>query len=202
MHPLAEGYASADKRERMRNVSRQARDDAYLRMSDPVNKQPITLADKEYFISAIAADTVALSVGLRPHKVMQETAISAVNAIGAKTIIPGAPASYGDECLEVERKGRKVQTLLLRDIFGNPFRPVTFAPAILTWHDGTVVRLAQAIYEERQLPAGTFDPARMNILADALLDPGCDNEEIIQHCRGDMPHVRGCWLIDLLLGKS
>lgn len=91
---------------------------------------------------------------------------------------------------------------LVREIFGNPFRPVTIAPPILTWHDGTIHRIAQAIYDERQMPAGTFDPGRMNILADALLDAGCDNEDIIQHCRRDQPHVRGCWLLDLLLGKE
>jgi hypothetical protein len=90
---------------------------------------------------------------------------------------------------------------ILRDIFGNPFRPITITPAILTWHDGTIPRLAQAIYEERQMLAGTFDPARMNILADALLDAGCDNEDIIQHCRSDKPHVRGCWAVDLILEK-
>jgi hypothetical protein len=82
----------------------------------------------------------------------------------------------------------------MRDIFGNPFRPTTISPAILAWHDRIIPRLAQAIYEERQMPSGTFDPARMNILADALLDAGCDNEDIIQHCRSDKPHVRGCYV--------
>ena len=95
----------------------------------------------------------------------------------------------------------RVESYLFRDIFGNPFRPITITPAILTWHDGTIPRLAQAIYEERQMLAGTFDPARMNILADALLDAGCDNEDIIQHCRSDKPHVRGCWAVDLILKK-
>ena len=97
---------------------------------------------------------------------------------------------------------RTDQAFLLRDTFGNPFRPANIAPAILSWHDSTIPHLAQSIYEESQMPAGTFDPARMNILADALLDAGCDNEDIIQHCRSDKPHVRGCWVVDLLLGKS
>ena len=56
--------------------------------------------------------------------------------------------------------------------------------------------------EERQMPSGTFDPARMNILADALLDAGCDNEDIIQHCRSTKDHVRGCWVVDLILRKE
>jgi hypothetical protein len=66
---------------------------------------------------------------------------------------------------------------------------------VLTWNDGTVRRLAEAIYEERAF-------GRLPILADALLDAGCDNEELIAHCRSEGPHVRGCWAVDLILGKS
>ena len=54
----------------------------------------------------------------------------------------------------------------------------------------------------RKVPAGTFDRARMNILADALLDAGCDNENMIAHCRSSVSHVRGCWVVDLILGKA
>ena len=56
--------------------------------------------------------------------------------------------------------------------------------------------------EKRQMPSGTFDPTRMNILADVLLDAGFHNEKIIQHCPNDKLHVRGCWVVDLMLGKS
>lgn len=84
---------------------------------------------------------------------------------------------------------------VVQEIFGNPFRPVTINPAWLTWNDGTVVRIAQSIYDEK-----AFD--RMPILADALTDAGCDNADILNHCRSDSPHVRGCWVVDLLLGKE
>jgi hypothetical protein len=84
------------------------------------------------------------------------------------------------------------QADLLREIFGNPFRPVAFDPR---WRTADVVALAQAIYDDR-----AFD--RMPILADALLDAGCDDEQVIGHCRGDGPHVRGCWVVDLVLGKA
>ena len=84
------------------------------------------------------------------------------------------------------------QCSLFRDIFGNPFRPITIDPR---WLTSNVVDLATAIYDER-----AFE--RMPILADALMDAGCDDEEIIAHCRGPGPHVRGCWLVDLLLGKQ
>ena len=91
----------------------------------------------------------------------------------------------------------------VRDIFVNPSRPAhCLTPTVLAWNDRTLPRLAQAIYEERQLPEGTLDTARLAILADALLDAGCDNEDLIQHCRSPWPHVRGCWAVDLILGKT
>jgi hypothetical protein len=78
-------------------------------------------------------------------------------------------------------------------ILGNPFRPVTFDPA---WRTSDVVLLAQGIYEER-----AFE--RMPILADALQDAGCDNADILAHCRdASTPHARGCWVVDLVLGKQ
>jgi hypothetical protein len=83
-----------------------------------------------------------------------------------------------------------------RDIFGNPFRPSPpLPPAVLRWQDSTVRRIAEGIYEEH-----AFD--RLPILADALLDAGCDDEELIAHCRSAGPHARGCWAVDLILGKS
>lgn len=87
--------------------------------------------------------------------------------------------------------------LLLRDIFGSlPFRPPPrLSRAVLAWNDGTVRKIAEGIYAER-----AFD--RLPILADALLDAGCDNEELIAHCRSAGPHVRGCWVLDTILGKT
>jgi len=86
----------------------------------------------------------------------------------------------------------KDHCLLFHDIFGNPFRPITIDPR---WLTSAVVDLATDIYQAR-----AFD--RMLILADALTDAGCDNQEIIVHCRTDELHVRGCWVVDLLLGKE
>jgi hypothetical protein len=97
-----------------------------------------------------------------------------------------------------------VQARLLRDLFGPlPFRTVAIPPAILAWNDRLVVRLARAAYDERQLPSGKLDNGRLAVLADALEEAGCANEEILTHCRQqDAIHVRGCWLLDLLLGKK
>lgn len=81
---------------------------------------------------------------------------------------------------------------LLRDLFGNSFRPIKLDPH---WLTSSVLDLAQGIYEDR-----AFE--RIPILADALMDAGCADELIINHCRGPGPHVRGCWVVDLLLGKE
>jgi len=81
---------------------------------------------------------------------------------------------------------------ILRCIFGNPFRPVAFDTR---WRTKTVVALANDIYEGR-----AFD--RLPILADALEATGCDNPDVLNHCRGPGPHARGCWVVDLVLGKE
>jgi hypothetical protein len=87
---------------------------------------------------------------------------------------------------------RAIICSLIRDIFGNPFQPVAFSPA---WRTDTEVSLARQMYESRDFSA-------MPILADALQDAGCDNDDILSHCRSDGPHVRGCWVVDLVLGKE
>lgn len=96
----------------------------------------------------------------------------------------------------------KRQCDVLHDIYGNPFRSATLDSAWLSWTDGTAVRLATASYEERCMPSGTLDNGRLAVLADALEEAGCHNEEILGHCRSPNGHVRGCWLIDMILDKS
>jgi hypothetical protein len=99
-----------------------------------------------------------------------------------------ATAGLGDGVAE-----QGEQCGVVRDIFGPmPFRPIVLAPS---WLTPTVVLLAQTIYDDR-----AFD--RIPALADALHEAGCDNEEILNHCRGPGPHVRGCWVVDLVLGKG
>jgi hypothetical protein len=91
---------------------------------------------------------------------------------------------------------------LLQDVFCNPFRPVSFDPAWLAWNNCTAPKIAQAAYDERELPSGHLDLARLAILADALEEAGCDQPDLLDHLRGPGPHVRGCWAVDLLLGKE
>jgi hypothetical protein len=90
---------------------------------------------------------------------------------------------------------REAQADLLRDVLGNPFHPTECNPAWLAWNDGTVPKLAQAIYDERRF-------GDLPILADALEEAGCTDAAILDHCRGPGPHVRGCWVVDLLSERT
>jgi hypothetical protein len=85
---------------------------------------------------------------------------------------------------------------LLRCIF-NPFGPSGAPP----WHAAEVPRLAHAAYEERSMPAGTLDPGRLAVLADALEEAGCNDAALLDHLHHPGPHVRGCWPVDLLTGR-
>jgi hypothetical protein len=105
------------------------------------------------------------------------------------TLAKQEPMSRGQWC---EGASGPEEIQFLRDIFGDPFHPVSISQH---WLTNTVIILAKAIYNER-----TFD--RMPILADALEDAGCDNADILNHCRQPGAHVLGCWALDLLLNKQ
>lgn len=104
--------------------------------------------------------------------------------------------AVGSEELEQERRH---QLLLLRDIAGNPFRPLALNLSLLT---PTITSLAQSAYDDRLLPAGHLDPQRLSVLADAVEEAGCGEAELLEHLRGPGPHVRGCHAVDLRLGKG
>jgi hypothetical protein len=91
-----------------------------------------------------------------------------------------------------DREELVAQRALVDCVFGNPFRPAAIDPA---WQTTTVITLARQMYEARDFSA-------MPILADALQDAGCENADVLDHCRGGGPHTCGCWVLDLLLGKS
>jgi hypothetical protein len=87
----------------------------------------------------------------------------------------------------------RAQAELLRDTFGNRFRPPSVVPSLL----GTVVSLAHSAYEDRLLPSGHLNPVRVAVLADALEEAGAA-AELVEHLRESGPHVRGCHVLDLL----
>jgi hypothetical protein len=107
---------------------------------------------------------------------------------GAISCVQSALAS----CRPTRVSEAAAQASLLRCIFGNPFRP---AGVLSGWRTDAVLGLSRAAY-------GSRDFALMPILADALQDAGCGDEQLLGHCRSSGTHVRGCWVLDLVLGKG
>ena len=99
------------------------------------------------------------------------------------------------EAIAAKSTERVALASLLRCIVGSLFHPIAVDASWLAWNDGTVHKLAQAIYNDRA-------HERLPLLADALEDAGCTDAAILSHCREQGEHVRGCWVVDLLLGKS
>jgi hypothetical protein len=130
-----------------------------------------------------------------PSKIQKAAAGAARKAARAVSTFRAGWLSAEPDWSTVFEAERREQSRLFRDIFGNPFRLISVDPIWFGWNDGTVVKLAQAIYEDR-----AFE--RLPVLADALEDAGCSDAIILAHCRGPGPHVRGCWVIDLLVGKE
>jgi hypothetical protein len=124
----------------------------------------------------------------------------------AAGLIAGAVSTAGAqgraEAMARRQAEDAAQSGLIRDIFGSPFRqPPHLEPAWLAWHRGAVMSLAQAAYDNRQLSAGLLDNARLAVLADALEEAGCADPALLGHLRSGGEHVRGCFVIDSLLGR-
>jgi hypothetical protein len=132
---------------------------------------------------------------------MNETAEMMVGAAGSRAVRLAAGSGKNAEAVrsEAQRAMRLLIRRLINEVHGNPFRPVTLDPA---WRSPAVLAIAQAAYEERLLPAGELDPSRLRILSDALEEAGCADSEILTHLRSPGPHIRGCWLLDLLLANG
>jgi hypothetical protein len=90
---------------------------------------------------------------------------------------------------------RREQASVLRHIIGNPFRPVAVNSLWLNWNQDTVPRLARTIYQGRRF-------GDLPVLADALEEAGCDNADLVTHCREGGEHPLGCWAVDLLRGEA
>jgi hypothetical protein len=130
-----------------------------------------------------AREWAASAAEMVSHATYQDAYITAASRASTAIGVSGARAREEEQV---------AQWALLRDIFGNPFRPVAFDPS---WRTEAVVGLARGMYESRD-----FGP--MPVLADALEDAGCADAGVLTHCRGPGPHVRGCWVVDLVLGKA
>jgi hypothetical protein len=177
---LAEGFAdgtvSRDELQRFQNDLKLAhwwsqfrgagRRDATAATRATASPSPLTIADAEFISSACAT---AVGDRARDSDAQMERC--------AKT------AAEPDEM--------KVQCVLLRDVFGDPFRPQTDNAS---WHTRGLIRAAQAIYDDE-----AFD--RLPLLAKRLQEAGCADSEILDHCCNPGQHVRGCWVIDLIMRK-
>jgi hypothetical protein len=132
--------------------------------------------------ATIAASSAAKVTGTYPS--YRGTALRAARAVALHR-----GSNKGGEMAPQERAA---QCGLLREVLGNPFRPVVVNP---DWRTEVVLRLANAAYEERAFEG-------LPVLADALEDAGCSEAAILEHCRGENTHTRGCWVLDLLLDRK
>jgi hypothetical protein len=160
-------------------------------------------SDAEPAHLAVANAVMSLLNLLAPADPTRDAMFAAYHAARAagKEAGPGWESSHDEEGGEdreslpgaiARAQESLAQCRLLRDIAGDPFRPVAVD---LAWNVPAVAARARIIYESR-----TFD--RMAELAVSLADAGCADNRILEHCRAAGPHVRGCWLLDLILGKA
>jgi hypothetical protein len=128
--------------------------------------------------------------GALPETTEEERNISRATKAATGAAIPDAWLAAATFVMLPEY--RAGEELYLRDVVGNPFRKVKIDPA---WSSQTVLAIARGIYEERSF-------SQIAVLADALEEAGCADAAILEHCRNAGPHIRGCWVVDLLLGKK
>jgi hypothetical protein len=184
-----EGHSTTTELGRLGDLAKEAADAAApvpYDLEDELDPYPPTAAPDAIRYAASLNLTTALDN--KPTALTNATYL-ACNAVGGSVF---RRTNNVEQARAASAAEIAIHAVLLRDIFGNPFRPATFDPA---WRTSTAVALARGMYESRDFTA-------MPILADALQDAGCDNDDILNHCRGPGPHVRGCWVVDLVLGKS
>jgi hypothetical protein len=199
----------------LREVADQMTDPRFVAVIEAGEKGADGLISKDEMWAAQQRAYELFDTVRQPHEAAQDAALVAqwyiyeqnetaewmVGAAGSRAA--RLAGRKGKKAEAARRKAEEDMEALIRrlinEVHGNPFRPVTLHPS---WLTPTITSLAQAIYEDRQLPSGLFDNQRMGVLADALEEAGCDNTDILGHLRASGEHVRGCWAIDLLLGKG
>jgi hypothetical protein len=151
---------------------------------DSAITQALDLYEEEPTSRIAAASLLTVDFPLLAHKIAHEVAKTTALA------------------QQDTKRASRENARLLREIFGPlPFRIVTLPPSVRTWNNGLIKRLAEQAYQHRLLTAGHLDPDRLAVLSDALEDAGAD-AELVEYLRGPGPHVRGCFVLDHLLGKE
>jgi hypothetical protein len=180
--------------------SRRAVETAEQFLAGRATDEQLAVACRE---AVAACDEVYAAESARPREEysMKNHSESMGAAIAARALVHGYTQGVISKVVNAltfhgligDRAGRESlfveMATTLRDIFGNPFRPVAIDP---NWLTPTIVDLAHGIYADR-----AFD--RLPILSDALQDAGFENPDVLAHCRGEGLHVRGCWVVDLVL---
>jgi len=199
---FADGEASVQELEAARRVAKEA-----ARQDQELVPQGLARMHGASLLQAAEAATSASEAAARltwvptRHDAIGQAGDAAWSATSAFCLTSFAAENRGFvnayDWVERSPQEERAQAAFLRDIF-SPFHPIVLDPA---WLTPTVVALARAAYDERQLPSGELDRDRLLILADALEDAGAD-AELLEHLREPGPHVRGCWCLDLILGKS
>jgi hypothetical protein len=177
----AEGQASSAEFSEASRRAYQARDATHIS-----EEAETTATEHDFDVSAAH----------RAVSYLTETGFRCIGEVGE---FVRRPASDGQRHEYPSPLLMELQCNLLREIFGNPFRPLLPEP---NWRSPGVLQLAQTAYDDRSLPAGTLDSARLAVLADAVEEAGCTDAELLGHLRSPGPHVHGCWAVDAVLGKS
>lgn len=172
----------------------------------------------ERFVEGLASDQQLLAAGNKAnwacHALREEGPADVTAAAGAVyqascfgiavDTVMGVASQAAEALMKAAPKGKRrgarkeelaAQAALFRCIFGNPFHPVALDPSVLNWSCEALPKMAKKIYEERAFEL-------LPIVADALQEAGCKDPQILEHCRGPGPHVRGCFVVDLLLEKG
>lgn len=174
---------TAGRRKNVDELERQAEDGGRPELTlAPFRSRGYTASSAQYAVETAARPNVVDAI--------ERTLVQDVNAWARNDITPGA--------IDWQRfyETEEFQRGLFREVFGNPFRKLPpMERAWRLWRDGTIVHLAQKIYDTREFEG-------LPVLADALEEAGCTNTQVLKHCRSPRPHVRGCWVVDWVLGKS
>jgi hypothetical protein len=163
----------------------------------PAGRHGVEVAELHADGKVSNAELQAASLGYKQRGKIADNGVHCVTAANRlfRSWVAGA-LSHAAWAVAVEGPKHDAEVLaqvsLVRDVFGNPYQAIAIDPG---WRPPTVTALAQTVYDRR-----AFE--HLPILADALEEAGCTDAAVLDHCRGPGPHVRGCWVVDLLLGKE
>jgi hypothetical protein len=162
---------------------------------DPLSRKAVKIGEK--YADGEATETDLAEARLEARKLYKIGDVVSWAWLASSAAAPGlfdfdALLSLSNDAAMASEDESAHHCHLLREIIGNPFRPMTLDPS---WLTPNVVQLARTIYDKE-----TF--FELPILADALEEAGCTKQDILNHSRQDGEHVRGCWVVDLLLGRK